>query len=279
MKFGILYHKYTPNIGDDLWAYATSKLLPQVDYVIDYGEISQFRSRNGEDVAAVISGVPIVDTNKYPFIPSPDIIPYFTSCHLHPEFAEYLSEGLIHDYIKAYQPIGARSEYTLKFLGQNGIEAFFSGCITMTLKPDRSNEPKNRSIVVADVPIEVMRTIYRDRPKYKNAGFKVEMFSHDNKNLPNLSWSERVRLCEKALSVYQNAHCVVTSRLHVALPCLALGTPVLIVKPRWHKHDIDEARFVPFNSLINFCFVDEFIDGKSGFSLLEPPPNSMAFTQ
>ena len=39
----------------------------------------------------------------------------------------------------------------------------------------------------------------------------------------DVSWEERAGKVEELLTVYQNATCVITSRLHCALPCLALG--------------------------------------------------------
>ena len=35
MKFGVVIHKPTMNLGDDIQTYAAAKLLPHVDYQID----------------------------------------------------------------------------------------------------------------------------------------------------------------------------------------------------------------------------------------------------
>ena len=40
---------------------------------------------------------------------------------------------------------------------------------------------------------------------------------------------EDIAVAENILDLLQGAHCVVTSRLHIALPCLAIGTPVLFI--------------------------------------------------
>ena len=68
------------------------------------------------------------------------------------------------------------------------------------------------------------------------------------------------------LNHYQSAACVITSRLHCALPCLALGTPVFVVdafkdQTRYSRH----------------CSVDEFLSGESGLDIDHPEPNSDEF--
>lgn len=40
---------------------------------------------------------------------------------------------------------------------------------------------------------------------------------------------KRFELAEKLIKEYARARCVITSRIHCALPCLALGTPVIFI--------------------------------------------------
>ena len=49
MKFGVVIHKPTMNLGDDIQTYAAAKLLPHVDYQIDREYISDFKSENDEN--------------------------------------------------------------------------------------------------------------------------------------------------------------------------------------------------------------------------------------
>src|SRR5690606_10070852 len=42
---------------------------------------------------------------------------------------------------------------------------------------------------------------------------------------------ERAEEAQKLLDVYSQASLVITSRIHCALPCVALGTPVIFVDP------------------------------------------------
>lgn len=45
----------------------------------------------------------------------------------------------------------------------------------------------------------------------------------------NLSEDTRFGIADSLLKEYARARCVITSRIHCALPCLALGTPVIFI--------------------------------------------------
>jgi hypothetical protein len=63
------------------------------------------------------------------------------------------------------------------------------------------------------------------------------------------------------LKKYQSAYCVVTTRLHCALPCLALGTPVLMI-----KEEISRKRIETYYNFFDTCTFDELLGGmKSDF--------------
>ena len=48
----------------------------------------------------------------------------------------------------------------------------------------------------------------------------------------NMSWQEQWAGAMKCLDLYRKARAVYTSRLHVILPCLAFGTPVVFTGDR-----------------------------------------------
>ena len=54
MKFGIVLHQETANIGDDIQAYAASRFLPQIDVVLDREHIDVMVC--DEPVAAIMNG-------------------------------------------------------------------------------------------------------------------------------------------------------------------------------------------------------------------------------
>ena len=55
MKYGVISHKTTTNLGDDIQTYAAVKLLPHVDYVLTREKLDTFHSENDEPVAVVMN--------------------------------------------------------------------------------------------------------------------------------------------------------------------------------------------------------------------------------
>ena len=72
------------------------------------------------------------------------------------------------------------------------------------------------------------------------------------------------------LTVYQNAKCVVTRRLHCALPCLAMGVPVLTLNNEKAGADI---RFEPYYDWLHNCSREEYISGEYDYDITDPPAN------
>lgn len=69
-----------------------------------------------------------------------------------------------------------------------------------------------------------------------------------------LTLIERMNRVKEYLAIYQNAKFVVTDRLHVALPCLALETPVLLV---YYEHNAD--RLETFKDYVTYCSESEYL--------------------
>lgn len=229
MKYGLIVFSKTDNLGDDIQSYATMKHLPQVDYIIERENMSAFVSNDRNRVAVIMSGWFLYSHLNWP--PSPYIYPlnismhfdtYYSKCFGNSLEKNMVLEGYGAEWLNLYGPVGARDYFTLNLLSGFGIKSYFSGCITTTLKkfPDVI---KHNQIVAVDVSNQIIEYIKHHSNK------KVIEKTHKIK-LELLSLEERFQLVEEYLRLYQGASLVVTSRLHAALPCLALGTPVLFVK-------------------------------------------------
>jgi hypothetical protein len=75
-------------------------------------------------------------------------------------------------------------------------------------------------------------------------------------------------LAARLLSEYTAARAVITTRLHCALPCLALGTPVLFV-PTAH----DDYRFSGLRDLLHVTSPEKLLAGDIDYDFRDPPPN------
>ena len=130
MKYGVILHKETSNLGDDIQTYAAAKLLPHVDYVIDREKIDTFRTEDGKPVGVIMSGWWFWQKWNWP--PADCIVPLLTSMHMNnysiydrgtPVGDKWL-RGLGGDYMKEYGPVGARDQSSLEFFQEHNIPAF-----------------------------------------------------------------------------------------------------------------------------------------------------------
>lgn len=113
------------------------------------------------------------------------------------------------DAINLKLPVGARDPYTAKELQQFGIDSEFIGCATLTLPPYHGERWGVYSVDMIDPPCAMDQEFTHYIPS-------------------NISWIRQIALANSRLSVYRRATCVFTTRIHVALPCIAFGTPVYL---------------------------------------------------
>lgn len=271
MKYGLYYYRNTHNLGDDIWAYAQSKLLPNIDYLIDNTTAYAFESDNHEKVATIIGAFVEPYNFEYSFLWSSDILPFFCGAYFRPTMFELFEKKSMFEFMKAYEPIGCRSTITANMLKSKGIEAYFSGCISLTL-PNMGYE-KEDYICLVDVSEEMEKKILD-----QNSNLRIIRTTHNIANIDGhskLTIYERFQLVEKQLEIYSKAKCVITSRLHAALPCLALDTPTLLVLPNTDKIGVNDItiRIQDFFPMLNYCYEDDFISGSYQYNLNDVPLN------
>ena len=69
---------------------------------------------------------------------------------------------------------------------------------------------------------------------------------------------DKLKLAEDLVQTYADAALVITSRIHCALPCLAVGTPSLFVHTNGVGHVRDPGRFGGLLDLFNILEYDNF---------------------
>lgn len=279
MRFGVMMHKTTQNIGDDIQTFAAARLLPEVSYFLDRESLDRFETDDGEAAAVVMSAWYM--WHKWNWPPSKYVLPLFVGMHYtdnetakqdgSPVKTEFLT-GLGKEYMNAFSPIGCRDSFTEETFKQLGIDCYFSGCITLTLPRMPRTEDEGGYICCSDVSDEVCG---RAEKLLEGTGIELRRIRHykDYRN-SDATWEERAKNVTDLLTVYQNAKCVITRRLHCALPCLAMGVPVLVINDEKAGSLI---RFEPYYDWLHNCTAAEFISGECGFDLLAPPENSSAY--
>ncbi len=281
MKFGVIMHTSTQNIGDDIQTYAAKCHLPSVDYFIDRECLDVFETPDGKPVATIMAAWYM--WHKWNWPPSKYIVPLFTGIHFSdhqsalqvgsPVQTQFL-EGCGKEYMNVNGPVGCRDLYTLKKFKKIGLDAFFSGCITLTLPKMEKKKPEREYVCAVDLPKDILAKLKNELEK---TDIDIIETTHEvNYQNNNMTWKQREEAVKKLLTIYQNAKCVVTRRLHCALPCLAMEVPVFVTNK--HKRPVS-GRFDPYYDWISNCSYEEFLDGKFNYDFSNPPPNSTAYLE
>jgi hypothetical protein len=262
-RYGLLSYR-TLNLGDEIQSIAARKFLPRVDQYIDREELDEVTSPDGEPLKLIMNGWFCHRPDKWP--PAPFIEPLLISMHIsgtpEPDSGKrardvlaQLPEALM--YLRRHGPVGARDYFTLEWLRSHDIECYYSGCLTLTL--DRPAVAREPFIVLNEVPEPVVARISDSvrRP--------VRWSTHSHETHGTES---RLHQAETLLALYARASCVVTTRLHTALPCLAMETPVLLI-----DDSFDQSRFTALNELLHHCSADDFLRGRVDYDVDNPPAN------
>ena len=239
MKYGLLYYKDTDNIGDDIQAYAASRFLPSIDYMIDREHLNEFVPNKKEYVKTIMNAWYVHD--KFNFDISPYIYPLFISMFFK-NFpyesgitvgVDYINDNVI-KLLNEYGPVGTRDNHTLNIMKKLKVDSYFSGCMTLTLERFSDVEKKDYIVAVGLKKEEI--EYIRSKTNREVIEFVQDVprgsFSHE-------SWDIRKKRVEDVLRLYQGAHMVITNKLHCSLPCLALETPVLLLFDDSFNENID----------------------------------------
>ena len=267
MKYGCLFWRNTGNLGDDIQTYAQKRFLPQVDYLIDRETLSLFSSDKHEKVACIMNGWYLYD-EALAWPPSDDVVPFLASVHFSPKlsfFAEDAPRDGRIEYFQQYGPVGCRDQSTLALMEKKGVPAYFSGCLTLTIQPFENVAP-NGEIILVDVPKEI-------EEYFSQKGIPVEVCTHEDQKLYEQSFDFRMQRVEQQLKRYQGAKLVITTRLHCCMPCLALGTPVLLL-----YEGFESERYEGLRQYARVVTKQEILDGKWDQFVENPTANAQDFS-
>lgn len=251
-RFALLFYPTSYNIGDTIQSLAASQFLPTVDYLVDRDNQKMFYNFDGKSIATNVKPDCKIIQNGWfdgrftKFPPNENLKSLFVSFHLNEtedllENKDYqvtlpsldmknrmLLDPEVISYFILNSPIGTRDEHTmLKFLDY-GVNAYLSCCMTLTLnavKLGLIESKEKRNVYVVDCHITESKLYEKLVPPAIRG--KAIKLTHGLTRL--LDYTEKENLALNYLQKYVNAKFVITSRLHVALPCLALGTPCYFI--------------------------------------------------
>ena len=232
---------YRINLGDEIQTIAASRLLPAVDGYVSRESLNQVQ----EPCIVSMNGF-FMDSPNWP--PSEFVVPIPIAFHISRKYEQRICspEGLA--YLNQHAPIGCRDRGTLKILEQHGVDAYYSKCLTLTLAR-REKPPSDGKIIIAGVTDTLQKVI----PEHlrKNAIY----INQSKVELPKVPGEKRRELAEHLLDYYkENAALVITSRIHCAMPCIAMGIPVVFL---FNSNKKSDYRVHIIEDLVGINYVNE----------------------
>lgn len=268
IQYGYISYS-TFNIGDDIQSIAARRFLPSTALPVNREYIGEYQ--HATPVKTIVNGwymhtqynLAFLSQNPPPkkfWPPSPSIDPLLISIHISSEFAPFAFTPEAISYMQQHGPVGARDYITLFQLKKHRIPSYFSGCLTLTLE----NPYTTRDDIIYAVDID------EESMQYIRSKTNTPVQSIQHKISPPLvsSNEERIQYAEHLLDLYRKAKCVVTSRLHAALPCLAFKTPVLFL-----TNNEQDSRFVGLIELTRHGTKENLLKGTLDYNFNNPPAN------
>ena len=255
----------TDNVGDEIQMVAARQHYPRIDGYIDRDRLAT-DSRSLPPGKIVLNGWYMHYRGFRPaWPPPPHIQGLCVSMHVYKKnwfVRSAFASARSREYLREHGPVGARDKATKEFFESIGVPSYVSGCMTMTLKS--KGYPKTGPVVFCDAwghdrswryygPDEYLPSIRHLPLDLENARHVTHVVE------PGAAREDRegrVRRAEELIDLYDRASLVVTTRLHCALPCIAMGTPVIFFGERQH-----DARYTNWENVLKVRSRDEFIAG------------------
>lgn len=268
--YGVLKYS-SQNIGDEIQSIAAMRFLPRIDYYLHRECLDQFHVNDvqkGKKVKLIMNAWWMWCPEHFP--PSADIDPLLISMHLREKLHNEFARPEVLDYFRKYGPVGCRDMSTKRYLDAQGVPAYFSGCLTLTLQgnPEFRAKKGGNYILCVNLPEHIEKEIRSrtDRPVY----------NVDRMLSVSFTAVDRMELAKCMLSLYHNAHCVVSSRLHATLPSISLGTPACLIKLNRESRN---GRFDGMDGIFKEVTEDEFLANKRSYDFDNPPKNPDRYLQ
>ena len=226
VKFCYNYKNQEPvcNLGDYIQTIALEafykRFFPDAEQIVlDRDELAHYQGRR----ALVLMQGWFSVAGNLDFLPSPDLVPVFSGVH----FSSTLRKRLLAaDQLNRFREmeIGCRDYSTMYFLRAAGQKAYLSRCLTLTLPKRKENDGERNKIFWVDLP--------RSLEAFLPAAFHENAERISQREIPFIPGRESDNKSRAAALLEQyrrEARCVVTAAIHCAMPCAAMGIPVLFI--------------------------------------------------
>lgn len=234
----------TINLGDYVQSIAAMNLLginedQQEVAFVDREDLKALpiNYKEGHKVKFIANGWYTHNQSSFPL--NSNIEPLFTSVHIDDRFI--LTDEVIKSF-KRFEPIGCRDLKSVEKLSKFGVVSYFSGCLTLTF--EESDNKREGIVFVVDNLVDEMGVVasYSQLKKWKgfNKLLNVLLNEYDLCDIENatfltqnssiyLSPKEQFKKARSNLEILSKADLVVTTRIHILMPSMSMGTRSLML--------------------------------------------------
>ena len=203
------------NLGDEVQTLASQNVLSKLGHKFG-GLVDRDEPRPKRGITLLVNGYILLDS-VLKLAQYKNIKPIFSNLHIPDHFAKLSSENVAK--LAPHQPIGCRDESTEWKLSNSGLDAFFNYCPTLTFDRRKKTPRKFRVFLVDIDPVFKLPKEFDKHEKVYLSQFCL-----------NYKYKTKMAMAQDTLDMYrEQAGLVITGRLHCALPCVAMGIPVIFL--------------------------------------------------
>ena len=268
------------NIGDYIQTKAVIDMIHPINHkVLDREGLNKFK---GSKLKTIINGWFMENPKNWP--PNNNISPLFISFHINPSAKKDLLKPESLNYLKQHEPIGCRDTYTQNLLHKNGIKSYYSSCITTTFTRDKylTNKTQPEGVIVIgafdrlnpSIDFSSIYTLLLSLIKYpihklkyllkkqsfenhlRNQNIVVKRYQQITKRKIS-SHNQGLKLANDMLKEIAKSEIIITSRIHAALPALAMGLKVIFINEGL-SHKNHKTRIEDVNKFFMTVSLEEF---------------------
>ena len=209
------------NLEDEIQGFPGLHFIPFLDTFLDREALDE--SKGSEKITPFFNAWWGDAQTSWP--PPDNIDPILLSIHITPLIKSTMATNKSTDYFQSKAPIGCRDTDTLEYMQNTiGVAAFFSGCLTLLMRnPNIGHNFRTGSIYIVDVKSDINALLpvhVQDR---------AVTIEHNMKGSSMNNRLARFTAAYELMEMYSRASVVITQRIHCALPCVAMGTPVIFI--------------------------------------------------
>ena len=197
----------------------------------------------------------------YDFLPPANVLPVFVGTHLTAASQSFLKHFIARfpNYFKDKE-IGCRDKFTLEFCQKLGVKSYFSRCLTLTL-PKREIKESQNKIFLVNLNNEIKTLLPQ---ALKDNVIEINQRSVKLNNFETFSQEFFLKHTEELLNRYKNeAKLIITTALHCAAPCTAMGIPVVLIMDDYEEQ---KTRFGALEGILPFYTLEDLKQNKIDFN-------------